>query len=83
MILNIISWNINGKRLLIKSKHIQKFLESFDIALFSETHTIEGNLIKVESFENYEFLDLDCNMEYPRGGTCILIKKYLKIIYNP
>ena len=78
MLLNIISWNINGKKLLINSNYTQKFLQSYDIILLSETHTIQGDKIKVESFENYDFPDLDCNLEYPRGGTCILTKKHLK-----
>ena len=79
IILNIVSWNINGKNLLINSNYTQKFLQSFDIILLSETHTIQGDKIKVESFENYDFPDLNCNPEYPRGGTCILIKKHLKM----
>ena len=78
MVLNIISWNINGKKDLLSTKYVQNFLNTFDIVFLTETHATQRKSIKSNIFDVYEYPDLNCNIEHPRGGSCMLIKKLLQ-----
>ena len=50
------------------------YLETYDIVFLTETHTAITGTVNFTNFKLYEFPDKNCNPEYPRGGTCILIK---------
>ena len=77
------SWNIAGKFGLFKLPEIQEFIERYDILCLTETHSIETGTVQFSNFKCYEYPDTSCNYQYPRGGTCILIKKEnRKIIKN-
>ena len=67
MILKIISWNINGERDILSSKYVQKFIKNVDMVFLTETHATPRKSIKSDFFEIYEYPDLDCNIEHPRG----------------
>ena len=74
------SWNIDGKYQLFKLPALQTFIERFDVLFLTETHMISTCTV---NFKSYEYPDTSCNYEYPRGGTCVLIKKeFQKFIKN-
>ena len=66
MILHIISWNINGKTELLQSKHVQRFIDNFNMVFLTETCATPRKSIKSEIFVIYEYPDYDCNIEHPR-----------------
>ncbi len=77
------SWNIAGKFGLFKLAELQSFIERYDVLVLTETHTIKKGTVQFSNFKCYEYPDTSCNFEYPRGGTCVLIKKEnRKIIKN-
>ena len=69
------SWNIAGKYQLFKLHALQAFIERFDVLFLTETHMIATGTVNFTNFKTYEYPDTSCNYEYPRGGTCVLIKK--------
>ena len=73
--LKCLSWNIAGKYELFKSNILQTFLNKYDIISLTETHTIRKGMLNFPNFKRYEFPDVHCNYEYPRGGICLLVKK--------
>ena len=76
--LQCVSWNVAGKYGLLKLDQLQKYLEKFDIVCLTETHTIQKGSVNFPMFKTYEFPDLSCNYEYPRGGICLLIKQNVR-----
>ena len=75
MTLKCLSWNIAGKYELFKSNILRSFISKYDIVSLTETHAIRTGLLNFQDFKKYEFPDVNCNYEYPRGGICLLIKK--------
>ena len=73
--LTCVSWNIAGKYELFKSDILQKYVKKYDVICLTETHTIRPGLLTFKNFKRYEFPDVDCNYEHPRGGICLLIKQ--------
>ena len=69
------SWNIAGKLELFKLVALQTFLDKFDVICLTETHAIKTGTVQFPKFKPYEYPDTNCNYEYPRGGTCVLIKQ--------
>ena len=72
------SWNIAGKYHLFRHKVLQEYLENFDVICLTETHSTILKTVHFRNFKIYEFPDTNCNYEYPRGGSCLLVKKELK-----
>ena len=76
--LQCMSWNIAGKYGLFGLKQLQLFIDRYDIVCFTETHVIQKGSVNFPSFKLYEYPDLACNFEYPRGGVCLLVKKEIE-----
>ena len=53
-------------------------MERYDIIFLTETHAISKGVIQFPNFKQYEYPDINCNYEYPRGGTCVLVKHEMK-----
>ena len=71
--LSIISWNINSVKTKIEKNHVESVLNVYDIICLNEIKT----KLSV-SFPGYvSYISYD-KVNGNRGGTCVLIKDYLK-----
>ena len=72
--LNIVSWNINSVKTKIEKRHIESVLSCYDIICLNEIKTSLS-----VSFPGYvSYISFD-KSNSNRGGTCVLIKQYLKM----
>ena len=72
------SWNIAGKFHMLKLAQLQNYLENFDIVCLTETHSTTLKTVSFPKLKMYEYPEKHCNYEYPRGGTCLLIKHEIR-----
>ena len=67
-------WNINGRKHLIRSEKIQKWLsKNFDIVFLSETHLLKGEKYKIDSFKDYHNAFSTNEDQKARGGVSCFI----------
>ena len=76
--LQICFWNINGRKSLIQSDKIVKWLDkNFDVVFLSETHLVKGEKYKLNSFYEYHNPFSKDTDRKPRGGVSFFIKSDL------
>ena len=74
---NILSWNIEGKHFILKNKRIKHYLSSYDILFIHETHASREMEIKIDGFDAIQHPCMRSSDERPRGGCVMFIKKHL------
>ena len=73
--MNILFWNINGRKHLIKSEKIQNwFKENFNIIFLSETHLTKQEKYKLASYTEHHNPYSDEKDRKARGGVSCFIK---------
>ena len=77
-VLNIFSWNIEGKHHILKNQKLKNSLKSYDIMFIHETHCNREMEIKIDGYNAVQHPCLLSSNEHPRGGCIMFIKNNLQ-----
>ena len=75
--INISSWNIEGKHFLLKNNKIKTSLNVYDILFIHETHCSRDMEIQIDGYESIQHPCILSSDERPRGGCIMYIRKNL------
>ena len=75
--IDILSWNIEGKHYILKNKRLKNSLNAYDILFIHETHASREMEIKIDGYSSIQHPCMRSSNENPRGGCIMYIREDL------